>query len=166
MFSSLPTTIFSVMSALAAQHQSVNLGQGFPGAQPWQGAQLRVRWQALHLAPASRRLTAALRRCRRRGAGQHEGRGGQQHAGVPQPGERAQAGGRGAEGQRGRGAEGQLRAAGPASPAAAAPRPGLLRRGPEKAPGTSSGRLVCGAGVPPARTGCCPPSHTHITTTV
>ena len=26
----LPTTIFSVMSALAVEHKSVNLGQGFP----------------------------------------------------------------------------------------------------------------------------------------
>lgn len=29
-FSNMPTTIFSVMSALAVEHQSVNLGQGFP----------------------------------------------------------------------------------------------------------------------------------------
>lgn len=30
LFSSLPTTIFSVMSQLAVAHNSVNLGQGFP----------------------------------------------------------------------------------------------------------------------------------------
>ena len=29
-FSSLPTTIFTVMSALAAEHRAINLGQGFP----------------------------------------------------------------------------------------------------------------------------------------
>ena len=29
-FSSLPTTIFEVMSALSREHQAVNLGQGFP----------------------------------------------------------------------------------------------------------------------------------------
>lgn len=29
-FSELPTTIFTVMSELAAQHQAINLGQGFP----------------------------------------------------------------------------------------------------------------------------------------
>lgn len=29
-FSALPTTIFEVMSRLAAEHQSINLGQGFP----------------------------------------------------------------------------------------------------------------------------------------
>lgn len=29
-FSSFPTTVFEVMSKLAADHQSVNLGQGFP----------------------------------------------------------------------------------------------------------------------------------------
>jgi N-succinyldiaminopimelate aminotransferase len=29
-FASLPTTIFTVMSALAAEHKAVNLGQGFP----------------------------------------------------------------------------------------------------------------------------------------
>jgi hypothetical protein len=30
LFSSFPTTIFSVMSALAVEHKAVNLGQGFP----------------------------------------------------------------------------------------------------------------------------------------
>jgi len=30
LMSSLGTTVFEVMSALARQHQSVNLGQGFP----------------------------------------------------------------------------------------------------------------------------------------
>lgn len=29
----LPTTIFSVMTSLAAEHDSVNLGQGFPDAE-------------------------------------------------------------------------------------------------------------------------------------
>src|SRR4029077_5835802 len=29
-FSRLPTTIFTVMSALATQHGAINLGQGFP----------------------------------------------------------------------------------------------------------------------------------------
>ncbi len=29
-FASLPTTVFSVMSALAAEHRAINLGQGFP----------------------------------------------------------------------------------------------------------------------------------------
>lgn len=29
-FSSLPTTVFEVMSKLANEHRSVNLGQGFP----------------------------------------------------------------------------------------------------------------------------------------
>src|SRR5581483_9264273 len=29
-FAGLPTTIFTVMSALAVQHKAVNLGQGFP----------------------------------------------------------------------------------------------------------------------------------------
>jgi N-succinyldiaminopimelate aminotransferase len=29
-FSGLPTTVFSVMSALAAEHRAINLGQGFP----------------------------------------------------------------------------------------------------------------------------------------
>src|SRR5580698_2979937 len=29
-FAKLPTTIFTVMSALAAEHNAVNLGQGFP----------------------------------------------------------------------------------------------------------------------------------------
>src|SRR2546430_5113169 len=29
-FSQLPTTIFTVMSALAAEHGAINLGQGFP----------------------------------------------------------------------------------------------------------------------------------------
>ncbi|KAG2492864.1 hypothetical protein HYH03_008781 [Edaphochlamys debaryana] len=33
LFSSLPTTIFEVMSKLAMEHQSVNLGQGFPDAE-------------------------------------------------------------------------------------------------------------------------------------
>jgi hypothetical protein len=32
-FSSLPTTVFEVMSLLAAKHQSTNLGQGFPDAE-------------------------------------------------------------------------------------------------------------------------------------
>ena len=31
LFSHLPTTIFEVMSKLAMEHSSVNLGQGFPG---------------------------------------------------------------------------------------------------------------------------------------
>lgn len=31
LFSHLPTTIFEVMSKLAVEHNSVNLGQGFPG---------------------------------------------------------------------------------------------------------------------------------------
>ncbi|GFH25370.1 aminotran_1_2 domain-containing protein, partial [Haematococcus lacustris] len=30
LFCSLPTTIFEVMSKLAVEHNSVNLGQGFP----------------------------------------------------------------------------------------------------------------------------------------
>jgi N-succinyldiaminopimelate aminotransferase len=30
LFCALPTTIFEVMSKLAVQHSSVNLGQGFP----------------------------------------------------------------------------------------------------------------------------------------
>ena len=30
MLSGLPTTIFSVMSALAVEHDAINLGQGFP----------------------------------------------------------------------------------------------------------------------------------------
>ncbi|NVN11725.1 aminotransferase, partial [Nguyenibacter vanlangensis] len=30
MLSGLPTTIFTVMSALAVQHDAINLGQGFP----------------------------------------------------------------------------------------------------------------------------------------
>ena len=29
-FANLPTTIFTVMSALATEHGAVNLGQGFP----------------------------------------------------------------------------------------------------------------------------------------
>ena len=29
-FASLPTSIFTVMSALAVEHQAINLGQGFP----------------------------------------------------------------------------------------------------------------------------------------
>src|SRR5581483_4495062 len=29
-FAGLPTTIFTVMSALAVKHQAINLGQGFP----------------------------------------------------------------------------------------------------------------------------------------
>ena len=29
-FAGLPTTIFTVMSALATEHQAINLGQGFP----------------------------------------------------------------------------------------------------------------------------------------
>ncbi len=31
------TTIFTVMSQLAAQHKAVNLGQGFPDFEPPQG---------------------------------------------------------------------------------------------------------------------------------
>jgi hypothetical protein len=31
-FTGMPTTIFEVMSALARQHNAVNLGQGFPDA--------------------------------------------------------------------------------------------------------------------------------------
>src|ERR1700712_2598529 len=30
LLSAIPTTIFTVMSALATQHQAINLGQGFP----------------------------------------------------------------------------------------------------------------------------------------
>lgn len=33
LFGSLPTTIFEVMSKLAMEHNSVNLGQGFPDAE-------------------------------------------------------------------------------------------------------------------------------------
>jgi aspartate/methionine/tyrosine aminotransferase len=44
-FASLPTTIFTVMSALAAEHGAVNLGQGFPdedGPEPIRAAAARA----------------------------------------------------------------------------------------------------------------------------
>lgn len=38
-FGNLGTTIFSVMSALAAEHGAINLGQGFPDDELWEDTQ-------------------------------------------------------------------------------------------------------------------------------